>query len=53
MTDEMLSLARANASEAGIENVEWVKGYLEDIPHGAMDRLCRRRFDASRVRPRA
>jgi SAM-dependent methyltransferase len=32
MTDEMLSLARANASEAGIENVEWVKGYLEDIP---------------------
>jgi arsenite methyltransferase len=32
MTDEMLSLARANASDAGIENVEWLKGYLEDIP---------------------
>ncbi len=32
MTDEMLSLARANAREAGIENVEWVKGYLEEIP---------------------
>ena len=32
MTEEMLSLARANAREAGIENVEWVKGYLEEIP---------------------
>jgi arsenite methyltransferase len=32
MTDEMLSLARANAAEAGIENVEWIKGYLEEIP---------------------
>jgi arsenite methyltransferase len=31
-TDEMLELARANASEAGVENVEFVKGYLEDIP---------------------
>jgi Methyltransferase domain len=32
MTDEMLELARANAAEAGVENVEFVKGYLEDIP---------------------
>ena len=32
MTDEMLELARANAREAGIDNVEFVKGYLEDIP---------------------
>jgi arsenite methyltransferase len=32
MTDEMLHLARANASEAGVENVEFVKGYIEDIP---------------------
>ena len=32
MTDEMLDLARANAAEAGIENVEFVKGYIEDIP---------------------
>jgi len=32
MTDEMLSLARANAAEAGVENVEFVKGYLEDMP---------------------
>jgi arsenite methyltransferase len=32
MTDEMLSLARANASRAGIENAEFVKGYLEEIP---------------------
>jgi arsenite methyltransferase len=32
MTDEMLALARANAAEAGVENVEFLKGYLEDIP---------------------
>jgi SAM-dependent methyltransferase len=30
--DEMLDLARANAAAAGVENVEFVKGYLEDIP---------------------
>jgi SAM-dependent methyltransferase len=32
MTDEMLALARANAAAAGVENVEFLKGYLEDIP---------------------
>jgi arsenite methyltransferase len=32
MTDEMLGLARRNAAEAGAENVEFVKGYIEDIP---------------------
>jgi arsenite methyltransferase len=32
MTDEMLALARANAAAAGAENVEFVKGYLEEIP---------------------
>jgi arsenite methyltransferase len=32
MTDEMLELARANAAQAGVENVEFVKGYIEDIP---------------------
>ena len=32
MTDEMLQLARANAAQAGVENVEFVKGYLEDMP---------------------
>jgi SAM-dependent methyltransferase len=32
MTDEMLELARRNADEAGVENVEFLKGYLEDIP---------------------
>jgi ubiquinone/menaquinone biosynthesis C-methylase UbiE len=32
MTDEMLELARANAAEAGLANVEFVKGYLEDMP---------------------
>jgi arsenite methyltransferase len=39
MTDEMLALARANAAEAGVENAEFVKGYLEDLPlpDGAVD----------------
>jgi arsenite methyltransferase len=32
MTDEMLELARANAREAGVTNVEFIKGYLEDMP---------------------
>ena len=32
MTDEMLELGRANAAEAGVGNVEFVKGYIEDIP---------------------
>jgi SAM-dependent methyltransferase len=34
MTDEMLDLARANAAEAGLQNVEFVKGYLEEMPLG-------------------
>jgi SAM-dependent methyltransferase len=39
MTDEMLELARANAAKAGVENVEFIKGYIEDIPltDGAVD----------------
>lgn len=32
MTDEMLALARANAARAGLTNVEFVKGQIEDIP---------------------
>jgi arsenite methyltransferase len=32
MTDEMLDLARANAETAGVTNVEFIKGYLEDMP---------------------
>ena len=32
MTDEMLALARANQAKAGIENVRWLKGQIEDIP---------------------
>ena len=32
MTDEMLELARVNAAGAGATNVEFVKGYLEDMP---------------------
>jgi arsenite methyltransferase len=32
MTDEMLALARANAEKAGVTNVEFVKGTIEDVP---------------------
>ena len=32
MTDEMLALARPNAAAAGVQNVEFLKGYLEEIP---------------------
>ncbi len=32
MTEEMLALARANAAQAGVENVEFHKGYIEAIP---------------------
>ncbi len=32
MTDEMLELARANAREARVENVEFLKGQIEAIP---------------------
>jgi arsenite methyltransferase len=32
MTDEMLDLARRNAAEAGVANVEFVKGTIEEIP---------------------
>jgi arsenite methyltransferase len=32
MTDEMLELARRNQREAGVDNVEFLKGYLEDVP---------------------
>ena len=32
MTDEMLSLARENQRKAGVENVEFLKGEIENIP---------------------
>src|SRR4051812_27705858 len=32
MTDEMLELARANQAKAGLANVHWLKGHIEDIP---------------------
>jgi ubiquinone/menaquinone biosynthesis C-methylase UbiE len=32
MTDEMLALAKANQAKAGVENVHWLKGHIEDIP---------------------
>ena len=32
MTDDMLALARRNAAEAGVENVEFLKGEIEHVP---------------------
>ena len=32
MTDEMLALARENQRKAGLDNVEFLKGQIEDIP---------------------
>src|SRR5690606_18761832 len=32
MTPEMLELARRNAAEAGTDNVEFLQGYIEEIP---------------------
>jgi arsenite methyltransferase len=32
ITDEMLELARENKRKAGVENVEFLKGEIEDIP---------------------
>jgi SAM-dependent methyltransferase len=32
MTDEMLTLARKNQEEAGVENVGFLKGEIEDVP---------------------
>ena len=32
MTDEMLDLARANATKAGATNVQFLKGTIEDVP---------------------
>ncbi len=32
MTDEMLALAQKNAADAGVTNVEWLRGHIESIP---------------------
>ena len=32
MTDEMLTLARSNQDKMGVKNVEFIKGFIEDIP---------------------
>ena len=43
MTDDMLALANENKRKAGIENVEFLKGEIENIPlpeqHGERDHL--------------
>jgi SAM-dependent methyltransferase len=39
MTEEMLDLARGNAAQAGVPNVEFLHGHIEDVPlpDGAVD----------------
>ena len=39
MTDEMLELAERNRREAGVDNVEFLKGYIEEVPlpNGSVD----------------
>ena len=37
MTDDMLELARRNAAEGGFENVEFRKGYIEDLASADID----------------
>ena len=32
MTDEMLALARENQQKAGVQNVQWLRGHIEEIP---------------------
>jgi ubiquinone/menaquinone biosynthesis C-methylase UbiE len=32
MTDEMLALAHENQRKAGLDNVEWLRGHIEDVP---------------------
>ena len=32
MTDEMLTLARSNQEKMGVKNVEFIKGFIENIP---------------------
>jgi arsenite methyltransferase len=34
MTDEMLDRARRNAAQAGVGNVDFLRGYIEEIPLG-------------------
>ena len=49
MTDEMLELAHRNAREAGVTNVEFLKGQIEAIP--LPTRLRRRRDQQLRDQP--
>jgi arsenite methyltransferase len=32
MTDEMLELARENQRTAGVDNAQWLRGHIEDVP---------------------
>ena len=49
MTDDMLTLARQNALEAGVTNVEFLKGQIESIPlpdqsEFPVNRICYRKL---------
>jgi ubiquinone/menaquinone biosynthesis C-methylase UbiE len=35
MTDEMLALAKENQLKAGVQNVQWLRGHIEEIPLAA------------------
>jgi SAM-dependent methyltransferase len=39
MTEQMLDLARRNAAQAGVDNVEFLHGHIEEVPlpDGAVD----------------
>ena len=51
MTEEMLDLARRNQAEAGVENVEWLRGQIEDVPLAAPRRSTSSSPTASSISP--
>jgi arsenite methyltransferase len=64
MTDEMLDLARRNQAEAGVTNVQWLRGHIEEIPlprdsldviisNCVINPLRRQASSPARSRPRA
>jgi hypothetical protein len=54
MTDEMLALARENQRKSGLQNVEFIKGEIENIPFpdNSVDVIVLCRTASSICRPR-